>query len=635
MAPKAKARARGAPNLRVPKRATAVLTADTWLEAPRCAGYFGSLSSGQVLELSVVSEGGRAMGTMCVMLSALHGLIETHGVFCEIMCLGTSSETVRRWMEQAEATGGGPPLLHLCGRQACRAPQVPGRVVLHCKRWRLRDVSKVKERWVDLSKLEPTLPPPAMRETAHPDRGMGAAPADSDLLKDFEALRQGGTQRERSQVGEKEIAAFLEQQEHEAARDSGQRAPKFGDELRARVLERTEKHTRGGKEKKKHRSRRRSRSRSSRSSDSTSPAGLPGGRNFEAHAQLLGRSRVANGVEQEIRLGTSHVHLLGHGLAAGYRLRCEIKSGAYVIGSGGGPDYKRGGRASPRHYLPEVQIGRACSWRERLGLGLAAGVDPGPARQTPRLGCERPRTKACVIPGAAKTAGVSIRSKAKGGELGFCWCSGWAGDKEGLGNRPGQGPWTCPEAVERVNIHGPPADTIPQSKGRAETCTSCRKRKRTESACTTSADETESKGEAEGSKGERAKREAMKLALSWLTAEIDACAARTPRQTRQRSDVLPLPIPPSASWNDVEIMRVWRGEVISCDVEEIALTDGWLRVLVRGLNLHDGKECGWKTPSQIQKKCLRALRDQCLEFVRLRDLNFGESEESVRTGRHC
>eukprot|EP00971_Amphidinium_carterae_P284567 5649838-Amphidinium_carterae.1 len=219
-----------------------------------------------------------------------------------------------------------------------------------------------------------------------------------------------------------------------------------------------------------------------------------------------------------------------------------------------------------------------------LGPGVAIGTDSRPVH----LGCECPRAETCVV------------SRGRGKCL--------SRDREhGPVLRPPT-PTTC---------ENPPSE----SKGGAEACEGGRKRKRSKGTCVPTEVKAKSKGKTEGSEGEHTKKKPMKPALCWLTAEIDEWAENTPRQTRQRSDVLPLPIPPIASWGDLEVMRVWRGEVPSCDAEKIELTDNWLRVLVRGLNLHDGKDCDWRVPSQVQRKCLRALRDQCHEFVR-QDLNF-------------
>eukprot|EP00971_Amphidinium_carterae_P348898 6490729-Amphidinium_carterae.1 len=112
--------------------------------------------------------------------------------------------------------------------------------------------------------------------------------------------------------------------------------------------------------------------------------------------------------------------------------------------------------------------------------------------------------------------------------------------------------------------------------------------------------------------------------LTWLAQKIDLFANETPRQTRQKGDVLPLPVLSCESLKDRDAAKRWRGEVSCDDGEEIEMVDLWLRVVVRGLNLHDGKECVWSTPTQLQLKCLNALWVQCFEFVQLEGLDFSD-----------
>eukprot|EP00971_Amphidinium_carterae_P142018 2812959-Amphidinium_carterae.3 len=154
---------------------------------------------------------------------------------------------------------------------------------------------------------EPLLPPREAGET--PELEPEGAGIDGDLLRDFEALRHGSAPQkgEKAQVGEKEIAAFLDQQEREAGQEANRRPRKLVDELRARMLERSEKAPHGDRDR-RHRGRKRSRSRSnrrkrsrSRSKSSGSSSRLSLKRKGDRSIQQIAEERPGYLAEQTLR----------------------------------------------------------------------------------------------------------------------------------------------------------------------------------------------------------------------------------------------------------------------------------------------------------------------------------------------
>eukprot|EP00971_Amphidinium_carterae_P320798 6376653-Amphidinium_carterae.1 len=111
------------------------------------------------------------------------------------------------------------PVLHLCSVSGVCSFDVPGRVVLHCPCWRLRNPLTANEGWFVQTRPERAgglVGQPAglqtPQEVAHVS---GPANADHDLLQRFEELRETTARPESDEraLGRQEVAAALKASE--------------------------------------------------------------------------------------------------------------------------------------------------------------------------------------------------------------------------------------------------------------------------------------------------------------------------------------------------------------------------------------------------------------------------------------
>eukprot|EP00971_Amphidinium_carterae_P334869 6470397-Amphidinium_carterae.1 len=183
MAPKAKAVAKGKakPKARAGVRVVrglpaipAPLVPEQWYLSPAGQAVVDQLQVGHLLQAEV---GG---GSMLVEVLGIHPR-DGHGVFIESGFRGGSTVNIQKWGEAAR-TQGRDLLVHLCaGVRACPG-DAPGRLIVHVRRFRLRELRNVAEAWFEPGPAP--LPPAAERDPAPAGATEEAVMAKARALRD-------------------------------------------------------------------------------------------------------------------------------------------------------------------------------------------------------------------------------------------------------------------------------------------------------------------------------------------------------------------------------------------------------------------------------------------------------------------
>eukprot|EP00971_Amphidinium_carterae_P025855 509965-Amphidinium_carterae.1 len=215
-APKAVRRARGGLPALAAARQQIVL--DRWTEGGPSIAWHALLQPGMLLELVILSPGGRNHGHAAVEVTAVHPP-DREGVFVEFVNRGGSTERLREWLEAA-GSALEPALLHLCARPACHVSS-GARPVLHVRRWRVRDPGRPLEGWMRPAApvAQPQIP------MGGPDHGLPQLPATAPVGgADAAILQQVGEMRAQREAGDSDpglaaqVDLFLKEQEKEVRR---------------------------------------------------------------------------------------------------------------------------------------------------------------------------------------------------------------------------------------------------------------------------------------------------------------------------------------------------------------------------------------------------------------------------------
>eukprot|EP00971_Amphidinium_carterae_P058343 1154109-Amphidinium_carterae.1 len=188
---------------------------DIWQDGAKGAKVAALLQSGHLLEVTVSSSGGRALGHVMLQIVAVHP-VDTSGVALEVMPCGVSNMRLQAWTS-AVFTNTDSPVIHICsGKGTCRF-SAGSRAVLHVQRWRLRNPLSVKEPWFvrPVSVVTPAQGSPVLeqRKHHHGDQegtaacgpGHGAVGEEVALLHRFEQMRDGLAVGAEPTPGEKEM----------------------------------------------------------------------------------------------------------------------------------------------------------------------------------------------------------------------------------------------------------------------------------------------------------------------------------------------------------------------------------------------------------------------------------------------
>eukprot|EP00971_Amphidinium_carterae_P044117 868137-Amphidinium_carterae.1 len=107
---------------------------------------------------------------------------DAEGLFAEIAFRGGSTTSIQAWGDGARKQGQNL-LLHLCASaRGCRA-NVAGRVVLHARRFRVRDQDHIGELWFEV----PTAG--ALPALEVPGQPTAAAPGSDETMEKVKAMR--------------------------------------------------------------------------------------------------------------------------------------------------------------------------------------------------------------------------------------------------------------------------------------------------------------------------------------------------------------------------------------------------------------------------------------------------------------
>eukprot|EP00971_Amphidinium_carterae_P061144 1210225-Amphidinium_carterae.1 len=118
---------------------------ETWQEGEAGQRVAALLSPGHILEIVMVSPGGRTLGHAMLRVVAVHP-VESMGVPLEAENCGASNHRMQTYIQEAYQLAESP-VVHLClAKQACKfcAGQ---RFVIHVPRWRVRNPLKIRETW--------------------------------------------------------------------------------------------------------------------------------------------------------------------------------------------------------------------------------------------------------------------------------------------------------------------------------------------------------------------------------------------------------------------------------------------------------------------------------------------------------
>eukprot|EP00971_Amphidinium_carterae_P108537 2148891-Amphidinium_carterae.1 len=120
---------------------------DLWQENARGIKAASLLCAGHIIEVTITSGGGRALGHMMFRVVAVHPG-DGSGVALEVSCCGVSNKRLREWAKAACIVSESP-IVHICAGKGTCAFSAVSRAVLHVHRWRLRNPLIVREPWFE------------------------------------------------------------------------------------------------------------------------------------------------------------------------------------------------------------------------------------------------------------------------------------------------------------------------------------------------------------------------------------------------------------------------------------------------------------------------------------------------------
>eukprot|EP00971_Amphidinium_carterae_P340068 6478231-Amphidinium_carterae.1 len=132
---------------------------EAWQEGSAGQKVCPLLATGHLLELVMLSSGGRAMGHIIVKVIAVHPS-DYMGTALEAERCGASNRKMQDWLSQAFQLAESP-VFHLCsGKNSKDCGFHAGqRLVIHSGRWRVRNPLKIREAWF-VAPREPIAPAP-------------------------------------------------------------------------------------------------------------------------------------------------------------------------------------------------------------------------------------------------------------------------------------------------------------------------------------------------------------------------------------------------------------------------------------------------------------------------------------------